>query len=491
MSDKLGRNDLCSCGSGKKYKKCCLSAASPSFAFSEVLDFEWRKLRQLEGTVFDKHLIPYVMEVLPDDVMQLALADCLPEDLPEEIDRGMLFHQFLMPWIFFNWLPHEDFGLDHFEPTVTLAENYLHYQKNKLNRDEIRFIEAMNMTFYSFYAVLAVEKDQALLVKDMLLSTEHRIKERQGTHYLKRGDIIFSRIVTLDNQSIFVGMAPFTLLPHHHTALLDFKKWLVEENDDKPLDSNALRNKLDLALYDYFFDAIIQAYNEPLPILLNTDDELFQLTTTYFKLTQSPEATLNRLIAMTLSDDPEEFLQDAKRDKAGNITEIQFPWLKKGNKKHLSWDNTLYGDVILKEGKLILKTNSVERAEKGKKLLVKLLGKHIEFQKMLIESAQQKMQSLPKGKTDHPNESEPNLMNVPEIQAQMKAMAKAHWENWFDQSIPALGSKTPREAAKTKAGREQLEALLLQFERMDDKKDKNDPFRADINFIKTVLKLEK
>ena len=24
MSEKIGRNDLCSCGSGKKYKKCCL-----------------------------------------------------------------------------------------------------------------------------------------------------------------------------------------------------------------------------------------------------------------------------------------------------------------------------------------------------------------------------------------------------------------------------------------------------------------------------------
>ncbi len=35
-------------------------------------------------------------------------------------------------------------------------------------------------------------------------------------------------------------------------------------------------------------------------------------------------------------------------------------------------DNTLLGDVIINEGKLILKTNSVERAEKGKKLLVKL-----------------------------------------------------------------------------------------------------------------------
>lgn len=28
MSKKIGRNDLCPCGSGKKYKQCCLAKAS-------------------------------------------------------------------------------------------------------------------------------------------------------------------------------------------------------------------------------------------------------------------------------------------------------------------------------------------------------------------------------------------------------------------------------------------------------------------------------
>jgi hypothetical protein len=70
-------------------------------------------------------------------------------------------------------------------------------------------------------------------------------------------------------------------------------------------------------------------------------------------------------------------------------------------------------------------------------------------------------------------------------------MAKAHWENWFDEPIPALDNKTPHEAVKTEEGREQLAALLLQFERMDDDKDKNDPFKANIDFIKTTLKLKK
>ena len=28
--DKIGRNEPCPCGSGKKYKKCCLSQAAPA-----------------------------------------------------------------------------------------------------------------------------------------------------------------------------------------------------------------------------------------------------------------------------------------------------------------------------------------------------------------------------------------------------------------------------------------------------------------------------
>lgn len=493
MNNQQGRNDQCSCGSGKKYKKCCLATSSPTSVSSEIIDFAWKKLRQLEGAVIDKHLAPYVIKTLPGDVMHWAMDDCLPKDLPEEIDRGQLFHQFLMPWIFFNWIPDEDFGLENFDPEITLAENYLQSHKAKLRSDELRFIEAMISTFYSFYAILEVEKDQALHVKDILLGTEHHIKERQGTHYLKRGDIVFGRILTLDNQSIFVGLAPFILPPQHHIALLDFKKWLIEENDGKPLDNNALRNELDLKLYDYFFDAIIEAYNKPLPKLVNTDGELFQPTTSHFKLMQSPQDTLNRLMSMTLSDDPEDFLQDAKRTKTGKITQIQFQWLKKGNKKHKDWDNTVYGDVIIQEGKLILKTNSVKRAEKGKKLLAKLLGNSIEFQKTLIESLQHTMKSLSQTKKDQNSEDAGKLnpMDIPEIQEQIKAMAKAHWESWFDQSLPALANKTPREAAKTEEGCEQLDALLLQFERMDEKRDKNDPFRADIDFIKKVLKLKK
>jgi hypothetical protein len=41
----------------------------------------------------------------------------------------------------------------------------------------------------------------------------------------------------------------------------------------------------------------------------------------------------------------------------------------------------------------------------------------------------------------------------PEVQAIVKAQMEAHWEGWYDEPVPALQNKTPREAARTKAGR--------------------------------------
>jgi hypothetical protein len=57
------------------------------------------------------------------------------------------------------------------------------------------------------------------------------------------------------------------------------------------------------------------------------------------------------------------------------------------------------------------------------------------------------------------------LMQHPEVQAQVAEMISQHWEGWVDQEIPALGGISPREAVKTPDGREAVEALLEEAER--------------------------
>ncbi len=48
-------------------------------------------------------------------------------------------------------------------------------------------------------------------------------------------------------------------------------------------------------------------------------------------------------------------------------------------------------------------------------------------------------------------------------------MIDKHWQNWVDDKIPALGGKSPREAVKSADGREAVEALLKDAERVPGK----------------------
>jgi hypothetical protein len=56
------------------------------------------------------------------------------------------------------------------------------------------------------------------------------------------------------------------------------------------------------------------------------------------------------------------------------------------------------------------------------------------------------------------------LNALPEVQAYLRELGVRHWESWLDAPLPALRGETPRQAAATPAGRERLEALLVQFE---------------------------
>ena len=484
MGHQIGRNDACPCGSGNKYKKCCMKTEASSSSNVVEVDFKWRQLRKLEGAIIDNHLVPYALQELPEDVIKRALADCFPEDLPEEIDERILLDHFFQPWLLFNWVPSHDFGLKRFDGEKTIASNYLKTHGARLSNQETLFIEAMGQSYYSFYSILQVEMEKSLLVRDILLGTTHTLKERQGTYQLERGDIVFTRILTLEGQSISIGMAPFIIPATYQVDLIDFRKWLIKENKNKVLTPKNLRGTFGEAVLSYFFDTLKFLFSNPL--LMNTDDELLQFSKSYFKLTIDPQEAFNFLLPLTLEDEAEEFLQGAKKDKSGKIMRMKFPWLEEGNKKHKSWGHTVLGHIILEVGRLILETNSQERAQRGGELLSRYLGEAISFQQTLIETFEQKMKSLQIANANK-NESTQNLLE-PEIQEHFKVMAKEHWENWLDESIPVLENKTPRQAARTKEGKEKLEALLLVYERRDLEVGDN-LFKADIDYLRRELGL--
>jgi hypothetical protein len=62
----------------------------------------------------------------------------------------------------------------------------------------------------------------------------------------------------------------------------------------------------------------------------------------------------------------EEILDRAKKNKAGEILELEFDWAQKGNKVHKDWTNTVLGSFTLKSGKISIFVNSRKRLSRIK-----------------------------------------------------------------------------------------------------------------------------
>ncbi len=98
MRRKIGRNDPCPCGSGKKYKHCCLVR-------EEATDLEWRRLRRADDR-FAGELFRYALDRYGEGLLEAAWeefllglkVDVAPRDHPD-------FPTTFVPWFLFIWSP--------------------------------------------------------------------------------------------------------------------------------------------------------------------------------------------------------------------------------------------------------------------------------------------------------------------------------------------------------------------------------------------------
>jgi hypothetical protein len=230
---------------------------------AEIIDFNLHHIQTVSAKVMGEYLYPYVA-TFPQELIRQAIDDCLPEyDLPEKMQDFELTELFIIPWAIFNWDLFENFGVSNLKLKKTIAENFLFQYADLLKPEEKKFLRVMNKTYYSFYQVKEVVKDKSIIVEDLILTSMHTIKDDVSSNYLSPGDIIYSRFVTIDNHSIFIGMPPCKL-PHdpYYDVIMDFKKWLIKQNKRKPLTGSDLRDLYVLNSLDLFFDLFVQ-YLEP------------------------------------------------------------------------------------------------------------------------------------------------------------------------------------------------------------------------------------
>lgn len=481
---KIGRNDPCPCGSGKKYKKCCLyKAAAP------VASLARRKLRRLES-----ELLPVLMKhaeqhygpgAVYEGWGEYTLWDETPMDPELEPEMETVF----VTWFLYNWIP-DNALLDEEEyyPDVQIARHYLAQGSAQIDSYKRQFIEEACSQPFSFFMVTGVVAGRQLTLRDLLLKWEVTVQELRASMGISKGAILYARVITIDDCSIMLGCGMAVIPPSFIDEFIATREEFEAEHPGFGKDF-LLEN--DLRLRNMYFEVRDLALNPLPPELLNSDGEPLQLTTLNYDLKCKPLEALEALAGLALVESAAELEQTGEMDQHGQLVSVEFSWLKKGNEQHESRARPVLGHIIIDGDELSVDVNSQARAHVIRRKIERRLGHRAQFRDQEIVSVEDMLDDMqnrpPDEKAKAGGREDEELAALPETPQQLKDMAAQHWENWLDKPIPALRYDTPRAAAKTATGRERLEALFWDYEW---RLVRDDAFDPDIPRLKKILGME-
>jgi hypothetical protein len=450
----IGRNDPCSCGSGEKYKKCCLRKSEPS-ADELFRDRLYREREELI-TVLLKHAVA----TYGQNAIEAAWDEFHQWDNEDGFDPRSPEIQLFMPWFFYDWtpdLPDED--LLETAPNMPPAQSLTETKNSRLPPLQREYIQLCTKTGFSFHEILEAWPGKGFKTIDVLTDTVDEIVEKQGSIGARPGYLLFGKTVTIQGLTTLEATSSIMIAPIFKIQVLDLRKHLHKQN---PIITRNTLWEYDSeiqGLYQTIYDTVM---NPQIPALHNTDGDALVPHKLTYELLVSPDDALNGLADLNCNELRDQIREQGDFD-GGELRRITFSWSKKGNQKHAGMDNTILGQIEIDGPKMVVNVNSAERAEEFEGLLKTRLNGKYKAKPRVIESIEHGLQNkTPSSVASRPEHDE--LMKHPEIQAKIAQMMKAHWDDWINQPVPALDGQTPIEAKKTNLGREKLNALLTQFE---------------------------
>jgi hypothetical protein len=473
-----GRNEPCSCGSGRKYKHCCL----PNRSLEESSRL---RVRAAEGRVIPS-LLQFIAERWGEPLIAHAWEDFWNyDDAPDDLMTTPEFEPMFIPWLVLGFVPdpHAEEGAPDW-PTEPIGLTWLATADPEISEADRAYIETACRSPMSAFAIEQVNPGRSIDLKDVLTGRRFHVLEQSASQTLRPADLIFARVLTIDEVSLTLGVAPFVVPPRWHTHIIDWRDRMF----GKRLMTRQDLADCDLEIRDLYFDITAELLNPTPPQLCNTDGDPIALTTLTYDLKTTANSAFERLLLLATLDG-EVHEDEVTRDESGAVTSATFSWIKSGNRQHRHWENTILGTMRIETGRLVADVNSTRRANRLKREIAKRLGQSATLIETTVVDPSEALEARARGEAAVKTQVEPPAEPPEELQAIQADLLRQEWTAWLDTRVPALGNKTPRQAARTTSGRERLEALLAAFDR--DAESGPPGTAAHLAAVRSTLALEK
>jgi hypothetical protein len=358
------------------------------------------------------------------------------------------------------------------------------YLKRRGWRDSVpsrHYMAALRDAIMSMYEVTGVSPGNWVEVRDLVRGGEPvRVFERSGSQQIVRWDRIGARVVDYQGQKVFTGAILPYRIEQSETLLRSIEKTIDDTFSAQNLkrasaDPAEIRAAIDgvLATLPAAFTASWLAPNAvaqgtPLTDVVNSEGDPIMFAETRFVLREgAADEVILRLDAMKdlhrVDDSPPSWDWQGKIDpsrNAGNVVGKGFML----QSQSAETGEHVFGSLILADGALTLSNNSVARNERGIEMLKAALG---DLAGNALTSLSDVQQAL-----DRARESAPTKRNIrdevpPDVAAAvMRQFFDKHYHAWVDAPIPALDGLSPKQAVRTKRGKDDVVALLKTMENM-------------------------
>ena len=274
--NKIGRNDLCPCGSGQKYKKCCL-------AKNEQFESRRREEHQAIMTALDWLYATYTEEAAAEvhydfmdepDEERVAAIGALSEHLENALDVNIG-----------EWLL-ADAQIIVNGQEVAASELILGKGGPLLTPHGREWLRELAKRPLALYEVREVVKEKGLILADMLHPElpPVEIREKAVSKFLRPWDTFGARLLWQDDSFVMSG----AVYPMDREAALDCLAEMTSELEYENGDATLERSITASTIIDYWLDSLLET--RPLPELVDAGSgEKIHLTTDHYRGADWPE----------------------------------------------------------------------------------------------------------------------------------------------------------------------------------------------------------